>query len=206
MFCTKKLEIGGVVMSGMSKETMLFALEQLNEKLKENNQKGEITMYGGAVMSLVLDVRDSTNDIDAMFYPTDCIYQYAREIRQKSTLSLPVNWINDSVHIYVESSHSSDIREYISFSNLVINAASPEYMLAMKAYASRIDESSKDVSDLEFLVNYLDVKNLNGAMNVVLKYFHEKFIKRKTVEVLGTILNSENYEIDFWIQYLGEKI
>lgn len=45
-------------------------LEELNDELQAMNIKGEVCLYGGAVMCLVYDARPATKDVGAVFKPT----------------------------------------------------------------------------------------------------------------------------------------
>ena len=46
----------------MNKEQIYQALISLNDKMKKEEIKGEIFLYGGAVMCLCLNARQSTKD------------------------------------------------------------------------------------------------------------------------------------------------
>ena len=53
----------------MDKAQIQACFEKLNDELKSLDVKGEICLYGGAVMTLVFDARPSTKDVDAIFKP-----------------------------------------------------------------------------------------------------------------------------------------
>jgi len=44
-------------------------LTELNEELREIEVKGELCLYGGAVMALAYNARPDTDDVDAIFEP-----------------------------------------------------------------------------------------------------------------------------------------
>ncbi|RPJ13224.1 MAG: hypothetical protein EHM30_11930 [Desulfobacteraceae bacterium] len=79
----------------MLRDEIIKYLHALNEKLRRRNVKGEICLYGGAVMCLVYDARPSTKDVDAIFQPADILREAAREIANEYELS--DNWLNDGV-------------------------------------------------------------------------------------------------------------
>jgi len=55
----------------MLRDEILKYLHLLSEKLQQRNVKGEICLYGGAVMCLVYDARPSTKDVHAIFQPAE---------------------------------------------------------------------------------------------------------------------------------------
>ena len=54
----------------LSKNQIYGYFEEINDKLKERGQHGEILLAGGAALTLVFNARNSTRDIDAIFKPT----------------------------------------------------------------------------------------------------------------------------------------
>ena len=83
----------------MDKTELLEYLTQLNNKMKQKEIKGELHIYGGAVMCLALNARQSTKDIDGWFIPTidlrELIYQVAKEN------SIEEDWLNDGVKGFI---------------------------------------------------------------------------------------------------------
>jgi len=63
------------------------------KNFNSKNVKGEICLYGGAVMCLVFDARPSTKDVDAIFHPAEIIRKAAKEI--SNDYELVDDWLND---------------------------------------------------------------------------------------------------------------
>ncbi|MDM8517447.1 hypothetical protein QUF76_14710, partial [Desulfobacterales bacterium HSG16] len=85
----------------MTKTEIENYLEQLNHKLADRNAKGEICLYGGAVMCIVFNARPSTKDVDAVFEPSRIIRDAARQIAEKNSLNQ--DWLNDAVKGFLEN-------------------------------------------------------------------------------------------------------
>src|SRR5919197_1989388 len=132
--------------------------------------KGEICLYGGAVMCLVFDARPATKDVDAVFHPAQQVRQAAQRVAQAHNLR--GDWLNDAVKGYVVP-HAQ--RVLFDFSHLKVYVPEPDYMLAMKAIAARVDEA--DRSDAELLIKLLGLKTPDEVFALVEKYYPRQQIK-----------------------------
>ncbi len=105
----------------MLKDEIIKYLNLLNQKLRHKNVKGEICLYGGAVMCLVFDARPSTKDVDAVFQPAEIIRRAAKEI--STEYELADDWLNDGVKGFLVD-HPKKV--FLNLSNLVVMAADSE--------------------------------------------------------------------------------
>ncbi|MCP4698863.1 MAG: hypothetical protein GY862_18725 [Gammaproteobacteria bacterium] len=85
----------------MTKEDIKDSLKQLNAELERINVKGEICLYGGAVMCLLYNARPSTKDVEAVFEPSRKLWEAAGKAAEKKQIS--DEWLNDSVKGFVVS-------------------------------------------------------------------------------------------------------
>ncbi len=148
-------------------------LSELNDELCALDIKGEVCLYGGAVMCLVYDGRPSTKDVDAVFKPT-------REMRGAvervaAAHDLPPDWLNDAVKGYVVP-HPQRI--LFDLPCLKIFVPEPDYLLAMKALAARAD--APDRSDIELLIAVLGIKTAAEVFAVLEQYYPHRQIKPAT--------------------------
>jgi hypothetical protein len=157
----------------VEKDEIKRCLEELNDELRAMNVKGEVCLYGGAVMCIVYDARPSTKDVDAVFKPT-------REMREAvehvaAAHGLPNDWLNDAVKGYVVP-HPQ--RVLFNFTNLKIFVPEPDYLLAMKALAARAE--APDRSDIELLIKLLGLKKPEEVFAILEKYYPRQQIKPAT--------------------------
>ena len=166
----------------LSKKEILGAFEKLNELLRIEGQKGEIGIIGGAVMCLVFNARKSTKDVDAIFEPSQVIRKAAKKIAADA--NLPDDWLNDAAKGFLTEGFKKE--KVAEFSNLLIWAPEPKYMLAMKCLSARWDTSDKD--DVIFLLKYLDIKKANVVFQIIEGFYPKSIIPSKTKFFIEEIL------------------
>lgn len=157
----------------MSPEEIKKYLGMLNEELGRLAAKGEICLYGGAVMCLLYQARPSTKDIDAVFQPTKEIREAARRIAVEE--GLREDWLNDGVKGFV-TDHAQRI--YLDLPNLKVFVPEPDYLLAMKTLAARVDATDKE--DVRILIQKLQIKSPEEVFSIVEKYYPKNQIRPAT--------------------------
>ena len=167
----------------MNSVDIIECLKVLNENMKKKNIYGEINIVGGAVMCLCYKSREVTQDIDAIFEPKTIINELIEKIAVE--LNIPNNWLNDGVKGFLSS--NAEFSKYINLSNLTINVASPEYMLAMKCLSARADNAN-EIEDIEFLVKHLNIKDYEQVEQTILKYYPADRFLVKTRYLLMEVL------------------
>lgn len=132
--------------------------------------KGEVCLYGGAVMCLVYDARPSTKDVDAIFKPTTQMRRAIKRIAE--TYQLREDWLNDAVKGFVVQ-HPQRI--LFNFSHLKVYVPEPDYLLAMKTLAARVDAIDKQ--DVQFLINWMGIQTAEEIFSILEKYYPHQQIK-----------------------------
>jgi hypothetical protein len=158
--------------SGLSRESILEAFQEMSDVLARRGASGEICIFGGTVMVLAFAARLSTKDVDAIFQPAEIIREAAREVGEAH--GFPPNWLNDAAKGFISARHETIQGSLPQFSNLRLMMPTPEYLLAMKCMASRIggvEGETHDVSDIVFLIRHLKLKNAGEVMDVVVAYY-----------------------------------
>lgn len=157
----------------MLKEEITQYLSLINEKLAHKGVKGEMCLYGGALMCLVYNARPSTKDVVAVFQPASIIREIAREISRE--FDLPEDWLNDGVKGFLVD-HPKKV--FLIMSHLTVMVADSQYLLAMKALAARIDGT--DRRDIEFLIKELGITSVEGVFKIIEEYYPKGIIKPAT--------------------------
>lgn len=170
----------------MTKEEIENYLEQLNEKLKTSNVKGEICLYGGSVMCLVYNARPSTKDVDAIFEPAQKLREAIKVVAQENELD--EDWLNDSVKGFVVKHKRQTL---FNWPNLKIYIPEPDYLLAMKTLAARVD--TKDREDIQFLIKQLDLQTPEEVFKILENYYPRKQIKPATQFFVEELFENEDY-------------
>lgn len=171
----------------LNRENLKDIFQYLNERLKENQVKLTLTVYGGAIMTMVYDNRPATKDIDTVF----------GEINEKilnnilkttgSVFGLEDGWINEEIKEPLKTLIKEDLETYQTYSNLTIIKPIAEQLLAMKILASR-SEPSKDFVDAYILCKDLGITTKKELLDVCKRYY--------SLTMIGERQN-------IFIQYLG---
>jgi len=172
--------------SSLTKTEIRRLLEMLAAELTAAGGKGELYLVGGAVMCLVLDAREATRDVDALFKPTRLIRQAAARVAAQA--GIPESWLNDAVKGFL--SPHGDFSPYLELPGLRVYVAEPHYLLAMKCAAMRLGEEFHDLDDVRYLLRYLNIESAEEALAIVGRYFDTQQLLPKTRLALEELLPS----------------
>jgi len=170
----------------LTKSDIRRLLDLLNDELAGEDAVGELYLVGGAVMCLVLDARDATRDVDALFRPTRLLRQAAARVADRAGVEQA--WLNDAVKGFL--SPRGDFDPYLELPHLRVFVARPEYLLAMKCASMRLGAEFQDLDDVRFLLRYLNITRADAAMEIVTRYFDEKQLLPKTQLALEELLST----------------
>ena len=157
----------------MTREEIKKYLGELNEELRLSDVKGELCLYGGAVMALVYDARPDTKDVDAIFKPSTQIRDAATKVANANHLR--DDWLNDAVKGFLVPHQQ---RILFDLSNLKVFVPEADYLLAMKAISAR--SNTLDAADVRFLIDLLQMKSAEAVLDIVEKYYPRQQIKPAT--------------------------
>lgn len=148
-------------------------LSELNDELELKGIKGEVSLFGGAVMALAFRSRVTTKDVDAIFYPTAEIRAAVKTIGERHGLA--ENWLNDGVKGYVVAHQK---RILFSMPNLIVFIPESDYLLAMKAIAART--GTEDEADITKLIESMNLTSPNQVFSIIEKYYPDKLVPPRT--------------------------
>lgn len=148
-------------------------LTELNDDLRAIDVKGEICMYGGAVMCLAYNARPATKDVDAIFEPVKQIRTAAGQIAERHGLNK--DWLNYAVKMFVVP-HEKSV--WLDLPNLKVYIPAPDYLLAMKTLSARAD--TDDLPDVNFLIEKLELRSPAEVIAIVENYYPNKQIRPAT--------------------------
>jgi len=158
----------------MTAEEITKYLTELNDELRLMDIKGEVSLYGGAVMCLAFKARPATKDVDAIFEPVKEIRNASHRIAERHGLEL--DWLNLAVKMFVVN-HPRQV--LFDLSNLKVTIPEADYLLAMKMLALRAE--TEDENDAEFLIERLGLKNREAVLAIVSDYYPKKEVTPKTI-------------------------
>ncbi len=149
------------------------AFMELGTRARWEGKVIDLAIYGGSALMLASNFRVATQDVDAVVEGSqDTITRLAEDIARSR--NWPSDWLNDGVRTYL-SPHVSGLQEHHALlraypleqePGLRVFVPSPEYMLAMKLMAMRIDPSG-DKSDVADILNLLDVVGFTTQEDVI---------------------------------------
>lgn len=169
----------------LSRNRITQALRRLGELAHEQKVTLEISLYGGAVFTLVYGSRDTTRDVDAVFRQSDIGQTLAAKVAAE--LGLPGDWLNDDVKQFLaekEAKRSTPETDFGEGIRIVVPTAA--YLLAMKLRACRppLPGYPGDYGDIRFLVQKMGISSVEEAEAIHDKFFPHDALTAEAREVV----------------------
>ena len=168
----------------------MSGLTRLSELAQSENVVLEVSLYGGALMLLAYDARQSTKDVDAIIHPPDVGRRLAAKVAEEHGWS--DDWLNDDVKQFVimtETRHPWT-PPGLNAPALKISKPTAKYLLAMKVMACRkaLPGHPGDEMDIAFLLKKMEVRNLSEVERIIDQYFPDTELPAATTSVLERLL------------------
>lgn len=161
----------------LSRARITQALRRLGELAREQKVTLEISLYGGAVFTLVYGSRDATKDVDAVVRQSEIGRSLA--VKVAGELGLPDDWLNDDVKQFLaEKEAKRKLTESDFGEGLRVSVPTAAYLLAMKLRACRppLPGYAGDYGDIRFLVQKMEIGSVKAAEAI-----HDKFFPHDTL-------------------------
>lgn len=129
--------------------------QELSDHLAARRVLAQLFVVGGAAMALAYDRDRLTRDVDAVLVPAPEVREAAAAISE--THGLEPDWLNDAAKGFLpgQDEHPATVFES---DWLLVQVASPGYLLAMKLHASRDEIDLNDAAVLFNLLGYTDAE------------------------------------------------
>jgi hypothetical protein len=169
----------------LSRNLITQALRRLGELALEQKVTLEISLYGGAVFTLVYGSRDATKDVDAVIRQSEIGKRLAAKVATE--LGLPDDWLNDDVKQFLaekEAKRSVPEADFGRGIRIVVPTAA--YLLAMKLRACRapLPGYAGDYGDIRFLVQKMGIESVEEAETIHDKFFPHDALTTEAKEVV----------------------
>jgi hypothetical protein len=151
----------------------------------------EVSLYGGAVFTLVYGSRDATKDVDAVVRPGEIAKSLSLKVAQE--LGLPEDWLNDQVKQFLaETEAKRQLTEADFGPGLRVSVPTAAYLLALKLRACRapLPGYPGDYGDIRFLVRKMKLASVDAAEAIHDKFFPHDVLSDTAKEVVRAALQS----------------
>ena len=130
---------------GLGREDIRALLDDLSAELAGRGAKAELFLVGGAALAVAYDATRATRDLDAAFAPTAVVRQAAAAVAERKGLA--ADWLNDAVKGFLPGP-DPEAQRFYSSDSLIVDVASPRYLLAMKLFAARAEiDADEEIVD-----------------------------------------------------------
>jgi hypothetical protein len=174
-----------VAYESLSRIRLTQALRRLGELAHAQRVTLEVSLYGGAVFTLVYGSRESTKDVDAVVRPEGIARRLATQVANE--LGLPEDWLNDDVRQFLAEKEAKRRLPEDEFGpGLRIAVPTASYLLAMKLRACRppLPGYAGDYGDIRFLVQKMGITSVEEAESVHAKFFPHDALTNVAREVV----------------------
>jgi hypothetical protein len=170
--------------TGLGREDIRALLDDLSAELAARGARAELFLVGGAALAVAYDAMRATRDLDAVFIPAGVVRQAAAAVAEHRGLT--EDWLNDAVKGFLPGPDPGAQRFYSSDS-LIVDVASPRYLLAMKLFAARAEI---DADDIILLYRQLGFTTVDEGLDLVEQAYPGRPIPAKVRFLLTEIVDS----------------
>lgn len=173
----------------LSSDRLRQALRRLGELARAEGVELELSLYGGAVFTLVYGSRESTKDVDGVIRPAEIGRRLTREVAREQ--SLPEDWLNGDVAQFL--AEREERRPYPKDDlgpGLIVTVPSAAYLLALKLRACRppLPGYPGDEADIVFLLRKIRPGSREVITGIFERFFPHDVLSPLADDVIDTWL------------------
>lgn len=150
-----------MTMHELTPDSIRALLGEISEELAHRGTQAHMFIVGGAAMALGYDARRVTQDVDAVFSSAPTVRAIAATLAEQHQLDQ--SWLNDGAKGFMPGD-DPNARTVFESSSLLVQVASPEYLLAMKLHSGRAE---RDIDDAVVLFNALGYDRAEQAFDLL---------------------------------------
>ncbi len=148
-------------MDALSADDMRAALAELSEELRRKGVKARLYLVGAAAITMAFRDSRQTYDLDALILEGHGpVIEAARRIAKKR--GWPETWLNGGAAPFMGNLPDRKARTVFGTANLIVTAASAEFLLAMKVRAGR----AVDLDDIALLADDLGLRTAKEVFDL----------------------------------------
>lgn len=144
----------------LTTDQILDLLRELGDDLNRQGLRAELFVVGGAAMALAFNTRRTTRDIDGVYEPKREVYEAATRVGARH--GLREGWLNDAVKGLLPGPDPHP-REVLTAPGVRVSVPSPEYLLALKVAAARVD---RDADDIRYLAGLVGARTADDVLDL----------------------------------------
>jgi hypothetical protein len=177
----------------LSRERITQALRRLGELAHARGVTLEVSLYGGAVFTLVYTSREATKDVDAVVRQSEAAKALALKVAEEFGLS--EDWLNDHVKQFLSEKEAKRRLTEVDFGKgLHVSVPTAAYLLALKLRACRppLPGYAGDYDDIIFLVQKMGLKSVEEAEMIHDKFFPHDALSKAAKDVVKSTIEGAN--------------
>ena len=173
----------------LSQDRLRQALRRLGELAQAEGVELELSLYGGAVFTLVYGSRESTKDVDGVIRPSEIGHKLARQVAREQ--ALPEDWLNGDVAQFL--AEREERRPYPKDdlgAGLVVTVPTAAYLLALKLRACRppLPGYPGDEADILFLLRKIRPTSREDITALFARFFPHDVLSPRAEDIIDAWL------------------
>lgn len=160
-------------MESFTRPAIIEAFEDIARRIRYRHVEAVVYLVGGAAAAMAYDATRTTMDVDARIESAyDAVQTAIRDIARER--GWPSSWMNEQSVYFIPPGADSGCRTVFVHPNLVVRAASPKHLIAMKMLAGR----DRDVTDIAVLLPYAkDIRTVDDLVDLMNRLMPEVYIE-----------------------------